>query len=131
MADVPALFQYISFLKNLYHTVRITCKPVLICLKPGTGADPGFFLGGHLRGVRVRTPCTLPLDPPLRYAPGCNKSSVVTPKKHFSWEPENSENQVSQNYILHIKFSEFYLCNHNSCEISFSRTSMRNFLWCY
>ena len=32
-----------------------------------------------------------------------------------------------------MKFSEFYLCNHNSCEIwhSFSRTSMRNFLWCY
>ena len=32
-----------------------------------------------------------------------------------------------------MKFSEFYPCNHNSCEIwhSFSRTSMRNFLWCY
>ena len=30
---------------------------------------------------------------------------------------ENSKRQVSQNYILHMKFSEFYLCNHNSCEI--------------
>ena len=28
---------------------------------------------------------------------------------------------------------KFYLCFHNSCEIwhSFSRTTMRNFLWCY
>ena len=25
--------------------------------------------------------------------------------------------QISQNYILHMKFSEFYLCYHNSCEI--------------
>ena len=31
------------------------------------------------------------------------------------------------------KNSDFYLCYHNSYEIwhSFSRTSMRNFLWCY
>ena len=46
-----------------------------------------------------------------------------------------SENvfQISQNYILHIKFSEFYLCFHNSCEIwySFSRAPIKNFLWCY
>ena len=28
-----------------------------------------------------------------------------------------NEYQISQNYILHMKFSEFYLCNHNSCEI--------------
>ena len=30
-------------------------------------------------------------------------------------------------------FLEIYLCFHNSCEIwhSFSRTPMRNFLWCY
>ena len=44
-----------------------------------------------------------------------------------------NECQISQNYILHMKFSEFYLCNHNSCEIwhSFSRTSLRDFLWCY
>ena len=25
--------------------------------------------------------------------------------------------QISQNYILHMKFSEFYLYNHNFCEI--------------
>jgi len=25
--------------------------------------------------------------------------------------------QISQNYILHMKFSEFYLCFHNSYEI--------------
>ena len=39
------------------------------------------------------------------------------------------ECQISQNYILHMKFSEFYLCNHNSCEIrhSFSRAPVRNF----
>ena len=44
-----------------------------------------------------------------------------------------NECQISQNYILHMKFLEFYLYNHNSCEIwhLFSRTSMRNFLWCY
>ena len=28
-----------------------------------------------------------------------------------------NESQISQNYILHMKFSEFYLCHHNSCEI--------------
>ena len=30
---------------------------------------------------------------------------------------EENECQISQNYTLHIKFSEFYLCFHNSCEI--------------
>ena len=42
-------------------------------------------------------------------------------------------NQISQNYILHMKFSEFYLFFHNSCEIwhAFSRTPIRNVLWCY
>ena len=28
-----------------------------------------------------------------------------------------NESQIGQNYILHIKFLEFYLYNHNSCEI--------------
>ena len=44
-----------------------------------------------------------------------------------------NECQISQNYILHMKFSEFYLCFHNSREIShsFSRTPLRNFLLCY
>ena len=44
------------------------------------------------------------------------------------------ECQISQNYILHIKFLRvFPLCFHNSCEIwhSFSWTPMRNFLYCY
>ena len=38
--------------------------------------------------------------------------------------------QISQNYILPMKFSEFYLCFPISREIwhSFSRTSLRNFL---
>ena len=42
-------------------------------------------------------------------------------------EARENECQISQNYILHMKFSEFYLCNHNSCEIwnSFSRSSVR------
>ena len=41
--------------------------------------------------------------------------------------------QISQNYIFHVKFSEICLCFHNSWEIwpSFSRTPIRNFLWCY
>ena len=41
-----------------------------------------------------------------------------------------NECQISQIYILHMKYLEFYLCNHNSREIwhSFSRSSMRNFL---
>ena len=47
----------------------------------------------------------------------------------------NRENecQFSQNYIFYMDFSEIYLGFHNSCEIwhSFSRTPMRNFLWCY
>ena len=28
-----------------------------------------------------------------------------------------NECQISQNYIIHMTFSEFWLCNHNSCEI--------------
>ena len=41
--------------------------------------------------------------------------------------------QISQNDILHMKFSEFYLYFHNSCEIwhLFSQAPMRNRLWCY
>ena len=31
-----------------------------------------------------------------------------------------NECQISQNYILHMKFSEFYRCFHNFCEISHS-----------
>ena len=40
---------------------------------------------------------------------------------------QENECQISQNFILHMKFSEFYLCFHNSCEIwhSFSQTPMR------
>ena len=30
---------------------------------------------------------------------------------------EENEGQIAQNYILHVKFLEFYLYNHNSCEI--------------
>ena len=36
----------------------------------------------------------------------CNKLSVITPKS-----------QISQNDVLHMKFSQFYLCFHNSSEI--------------
>ena len=46
----------------------------------------------------------------------CNKLSVITPKKVSNGSPEN-ECQISQNDVLHMKFSEFYLCFHNSCEI--------------
>ena len=40
---------------------------------------------------------------------------------------------LSQRDILHMKFSEFYLCFHNSCEFwhLFSRVPIRNCLWCY
>ena len=36
---------------------------------------------------------------------------------------QKKESQISQNNILHTKFSEFYLCFHNSCELwhSFSQ----------
>ena len=46
---------------------------------------------------------------------------------------QENERQILQNYIVHMKFSKFCLCNHNSFEVwlSFSRTSVRNFLWCY
>ena len=46
---------------------------------------------------------------------------------------QENECQISQNYIFHIKISEFYLCFHNSCEIwhSLSWTPMRKFTWCY
>ena len=38
-----------------------------------------------------------------------------------------NERQISQNYTLHIKFSEFYLCFYNSYEIwhSFSWTDFQ------
>ena len=55
-------------------------------------------------------------------------------KEKFLMAAQENECQISQNYILHKKFSEFYLCFHSSCEIiwhSFSRAPMRNFLWCY
>ena len=44
-------------------------------------------------------------------------------------EARENECEISQNYILHMKFSEFFLCFQNSCEIwqSFSRTPMRSF----
>ena len=55
-----------------------------------------------------------------------------TKEKFLMGEREN-ECQISENHILHIKFSEVYLCFHNSCEIwhSFSWAPERNFLWCY
>ena len=37
--------------------------------------------------------------------------------------------QISQNDILHIFFSEFYLGFHSSCEIG--QGPMKNCLWCY
>ena len=48
-------------------------------------------------------------------------------------EARENECQISQSYILHMKFQEFHLSNHSSFEIwhSFCRTPMRNFLWCY
>ena len=30
---------------------------------------------------------------------------------------QENECQISQNYVLHVKFLEFHLYNHNSCEI--------------
>ena len=53
-----------------------------------------------------------------------------TPKK-FLLGARKNECQILQNYSLHMKFLEFYLYNHKSCEIwrLFSRTSRMNFLW--
>ena len=34
-----------------------------------------------------------------------------------------NESQISQNYILHLKFSEFDLCCHNSCEYYLKMTN--------
>ena len=46
---------------------------------------------------------------------------------------QENECQISQNDILHMKLSEFYLRFRDSCEIwhLFSRAPIRNFLWCY
>ena len=53
-------------------------------------------------------------------------------KENFLLEPEKI-NVDLQNYILPLKFSENYLCFHNSWEIRhlFSRAPMSNSLWCY
>ena len=37
--------------------------------------------------------------------------------KKIPLKARESDFQISQNYILHMKFLEFYLYNHNSCEI--------------
>ena len=60
----------------------------------------------------------------------CNNSSVVTPKEISYGSPRKWMSNFTK---LHMKFSEFYLRNHNSSEIRplFSRTSIRYFLWCY
>ena len=62
-----------------------------------------------------------------------DNSSVVIPKKKILMGARENECQISQSYILHMKFQEFHLCNHNSFEIwhSFCRIPMRNFHWCY
>ena len=54
-------------------------------------------------------------------------------QRKFLMRARENKCQISQNFILHMKFSELYVCFHNSWEIwhSFSRTAMRNFLWCY
>ena len=44
-----------------------------------------------------------------------------------------NECQITQNYILHTKFLEFYLYNHNSCEIwhFIFPNFHEKFFWCY
>ena len=48
----------------------------------------------------------------------------MTKLRKFLMGARENECQSSQNYIFHMKFSEFYVSFHNSCEIwhSFSRT---------
>ena len=62
----------------------------------------------------------------------CNKLSVITPKRVSNGSPEN-KCQISQNDVLHMKFSQFYLCFHNSSEIWYlsSQDPMRGSRWCY
>ena len=38
-------------------------------------------------------------------------------KEKFLMGAQENECQISQNYILHKKFSGFYLCFHSPCEI--------------
>ena len=54
-------------------------------------------------------------------------------EENFSWKPRKMNFKFHRITLYTWNFSEFYLCNHNSCEIwhSFSWTSMRNFLRCY
>ena len=43
---------------------------------------------------------------------------VISHLQYFVWEPEKiNKCQISQTDMVHMKFLEFYLCFHNSCEI--------------
>ena len=53
----------------------------------------------------------------------CKKSSVVTRKKNSHGRPRKWMSNFTELHPVHMQFSEFYLCNHNYCEIwhSFSQ----------
>ena len=91
--------------------------------------------------VYISTYCmpiaTLRQNKPSRFGPRpnnkrCNISSVITPKKISYGSPRKWMSNFTKLH-LYMKFTEIYLCFHNSSEMwhSFSRTPMRNFLWCY
>ena len=51
------------------------------------------------------------------YPDKIRKSKISNPKKSFDHPCHLKSGEPPQNCILHMKFSEFYLCFHNSCEI--------------
>ena len=44
-------------------------------------------------------------------------------------EVRDNEGQISQNDILHMKFSEFWLCIHNNCEYTPVTCQISQLLW--
>ena len=52
--------------------------------------------------------------------------SILQSFLHF-WRTRENECQISQNYILRMKFSEFYPCFHSSCETWLSFDSRKKF----
>ena len=62
----------------------------------------------------------------------CNKSSVTTPKKNFSWESEKMNVKFHKNW-KHRYITENFICKMQFWEIgySFSWAPVWNILWCY
>ena len=108
-----------------------TCKVVVLVIKT---ESTRWFSNFDFQGTKILYQNNLKYIP-FRFLHFSRTKDVInhlywTPKKFLLGAREN-ECQILQNYILHMKFLEFYLHNHKSCEIwlLFSRTSRINFLW--